>query len=81
MSNITVSKNQHQQIQKSFNDASQQYEQGLHSPIVHRTNVDEFNEVHSIKLSHILIIAGIKYIWLKNYQQNERPFSDFVISS
>jgi transposase len=79
--NVQLSKNEQTKIQQSYSNAHQQYSKDLYSPASVKNSLDEFNENHSFKLTHVLIIAGITYILLKNYQQNEQPFSDFVTSA
>lgn len=81
LTNVQLSKNEQVKIQQSYSNAHQNYSQGMHSPVTVKTHIDDFNDNHSFKLTHVLIIAGITYILLKNYQQNERPFSYFVTSA
>jgi len=76
--NVQLSKNENLKIQQAYNNSNQNT---LYSSVIHKNAIDEFNENHSFKVTHILIIAGITYILLKNYQRTEPPFSDFVTSA
>ena len=78
--NIELSKNEHTKIQQSYKDQFVGGKYGL-PPIIKKTNLDVFQEQHSMKLTHVLIIAGITFIFLSNYQNGQAPFSDFVTSA
>lgn len=76
--NVQLSQQQNQQLQELYQDTALMT--GLLLPIQQKTNSDIFFENHAFKITHILLIAGITYYFLKNYQAGEAPYSDFVTS-
>ena len=80
--NQTLSKVQQAKIQNAYKNTSQIYGSGIQNqPVIYRTNLDEFHEEHSMKMTHVFIIAGITFILLSHFQQTEPPFSDFITSA
>ena len=80
--NVQLSKTEQAKIKQSYNSQySDDFIRGVPSPIIQKTTTDIFNEEHSFKLTHVLIIAGITWILLRNHQDTEPPLSDFVVSA
>ena len=80
--NIELSKSQQSKIQQAYADNIRKYGpiSNYVLPIIKKTPLDTFQEQHSMKLTHVLIIAGITYMFLSNYQNGEPPFSELVTS-
>ena len=79
--NVQLSKTEQAKIKKSYTSQFGIGSGGVEPPIKQKTTTDVFNEEHSFKLTHVLIIAGITWILLRNHQDNEPPLSDFVVSA
>ena len=81
MTSIQLSQKQREQISKSYALSDQNYDADISKPITQMTSHDEFRENHSFKITHVLIIAGITLMFLRNYQLGEPSMYDLSISA
>ena len=76
---IELTKKQMRLIEQAYKDP---FVSGvINAPVIKKTTLDTFQEQHSMKLTHVLIIAGITFMFLSNYQNGQAPFSYFVTSA